>query len=139
MPTLLHPKFLSDEEEYARAEALWKQRWQQLMDETGQGESWQTPWFNTAFLDGTPFRDGNPIFSAVCPSRRLGVQVIQLDPTEHDLEFRARADTFAKGDPEEVRYLAIACVLSDETLPRAIDAVRQWIRHETVGDIRRAS
>ena len=69
MAAVLYADFLNDPEEYTRAESFWKQRWEQLMEEVGQGGSWRTPWFNTTFVNGTPFRDGNPIFSAVCPDR----------------------------------------------------------------------
>ena len=126
MSTVLYADFLNDPEEYTRAESFWKQRWEQIMEEVGQGESWRTPWFNTTFVNGTPFRDGNPIFSAVCPTRRLGVQVIQLDPTEDDLEFRAWTDTF--GDDEDaIQKLVVVCTLTDRSAEQAMDAVKRWI------------
>jgi hypothetical protein len=86
MSTVLYSNFLNDPEEYARAESFWKHHWERLLSEVGQKGTWQSPWFNTTFANGTPFRDGNPIFTAVCTSRRLGVQIIQLDPTEDDLD-----------------------------------------------------
>jgi hypothetical protein len=57
MATVLYADFLKDPEEYLRAESFWNQRWEQLMEEVGQRESWRTPWFNTTFVNGTPFRD----------------------------------------------------------------------------------
>ena len=131
MSAVLYANFLNDADEYARAESFWQRRWQQLMDESGSGDSWQTPWVNTTFLNGTPFRDGNPIFSAVCPSRRLGVRVIQLDPSEDDPEFRAWTDFF--GDDEDaVRKLVVACTLTEHSAEQTMDAIRRWITEERI-------
>ena len=36
-------------------------------------------------------------------------------------------NTFAKGEPEEIEELVISCSLSDATLSKACDLIRQWI------------
>ena len=78
---------------------------------------------NAAFADGTPFPDGNPIFSAVCPSRRLGVRVIQIGlDAESGLE--TWTDTFGE---DEVRELVITCPLTEQNLDEAIQLMRTWI------------
>ncbi|MBI3821243.1 MAG: hypothetical protein HY289_01020 [Planctomycetes bacterium] len=131
MATVLYADFLNDPEEYTRAESFWKQRWQQLMEGVGKGESWQAPWFNTTSVNGTPIRDGQSIFSAVCPSRRLGVNVIQLDPADEDLEFRAWTDTF--GDDEDaIRKLVVACTLTERSAAQAMDIIKRWITEERI-------
>lgn len=127
----LYANFLNDAEEYARTEDFWKRRWEQLLGELGQRAAWQSPWFNTTFVNGTPVGDGNPIFSAVCPSRRLGLQVIQLDPSDNDLEFRAWADTFG-ADTDAIRKLVVACTLTERSAEQAIDAMKRWITEERV-------
>src|SRR3954468_2614342 len=121
MARYLMPDFLKDPQQYEKAEAVWRQAWQDLIRRTGQLDLWKTPWLRTTFVDGTPFRDGNPIFSAICPSRRLGVQVIQLEPLQNPREITFWTDTFAEGDPEEVNKLVIACVLSHQTLLDAVN------------------
>src|ERR1043165_437284 len=127
-----HPKFLEDPNEYALAERLWQRRWSELVGYTPEGRSWQSSWLTTTFADGTPIRDGNPIFSALSADRRLGIRVIQLEPSSEP-EFSFWIDKFAAGEPEEASELVITCVLSDEALLKTLDLFRQWIRF---GEIR---
>ena len=119
--------FLSDPREYTRAEAIWRDRWRELVRTEGQESLWRDPWINTNLGDGTPFRDGNPIFSAISPYRRLGVRVIQIEPSDAPNEFHSWIDTFAKGEPEEIEELVITCALSDQTMSDAIALMKRWI------------
>src|SRR5438046_1969229 len=96
MVDFLYPNFLEDSQEYERAEALWNERWTDLVRRVGQEKLWQNPWLNTKFANGTPFRDGNPIFSAVAPKRRLGVRIIQLEPSGNPKELNVWTDTFGQ-------------------------------------------
>src|SRR5260370_40651992 len=93
----LFPNFLNDPNEYHQVETLWRERWHDLVRRVGQGQTWVTPWLTTTFADGTPFADGNTIFSAVSPDRRLGVLVIQVAPSEDSRELSVWPDTFAEG------------------------------------------
>ena len=86
----------------------------------------------TTFADGTPCRDGNPIFSAYSPSRRRGVRIIQLEPAGDARELTFWVDDFARGDPEQVKELVVSCVLSEETLPVVNELLRQWVAGEEV-------
>jgi hypothetical protein len=131
----LHPEFLNDPREYRAAAELWLQRWQELVRATGERWCWESPWLNTTFADGTSQADGNPIFSAVCPSRRLGIRVIQLPPSNVP-EFDFWTDVFAQGQPGETRELVISCVLSADTLAHAIDLMNQWVTEEAVEILR---
>jgi len=133
MHDYLYPKFLEDAHEYVAAERLWQSRWSDLLRYTPEGHSWKSPWLATAFADGTPMRDGNPIFSAVSPNERLGVRVIQLEPASNDRGFSFWVDKFAKDQPEELSELVITYVMTDENLLKALDLIRQWIRF---GEIR---
>jgi hypothetical protein len=128
----LFARFLSDPQEYKQAEMLWRARWGDLVHRVGQEWLWKTPWANTYSVNGTPIQDGNPIFSAISPRRRLGIRVIQLDPLDNPREIDAWTDTFAKGLPEAVRELVISCVLTDQTLLDAQDLMKQWITEEKV-------
>jgi hypothetical protein len=103
-----------------------------VIERTGEKALWQVPWLNTTFADGTPCRDGNPIFSAVCPARRLGVRVIQREPAGNPRELNYWIDTFAQGEPEAIRELVISCVLTEETVVDALDLMNQWITAEEV-------
>jgi hypothetical protein len=127
MASFLFPEFLNDPEQYQQAQDLWLRTWNELIAEVGQVPLWQSPFYATTFADGTPCRDGNPIFSAVNPSRRLGVRVIQFEPTHEVEELVSWLDTFAAGEPEEVKELVISCSLSDVTLSKARDLIRQWM------------
>ena len=131
--------FLNDPAKYAQAEAIWRERWDTVLRELGQQDQWQTPWINTVGNDGTPFRDGNPIFSAVCSARHLGVRVIQVEPVGDSHEFTSWIDTFAEGDPDAIKELVIHCVLSDATLREAETLIKGWIDQETRMESRRAS
>lgn len=121
------PDFLSEPEQYQQAQDLWLRAWNELVAEAGQASLWQVPLYATTFVDGTPCRDGDPIFSAADPVRRIGVRVIQFEPTGDAGELVFWRNTFAKGEPEEIEELVISCSLTDETLAKACDLIRQWI------------
>jgi hypothetical protein len=122
--------FRTDPAQYDKAESVWRDFWQKITRELGQEELWKTPWMNTHFNDGTPFRDGNPIFTAICPARHLGVRVIQVEPEDEFDEITAWTDTFGEGEPDAVKELVIHCVLSNATLATADDLMKRWIRDE---------
>jgi hypothetical protein len=123
----LFPDFLRDPREYGQARTLWVERWEELVRSAGQAAAWESPFYTTKYVDGTPCRDGNPIFSAGDPVRRIGVRVIQFEPTGDAGELVSWRNTFAKGEPEEIEELVISCSLTDETLSKACDLIRQWI------------
>jgi hypothetical protein len=127
MAHFLFPDFLTDPQQYEQAEGLWLKTWKELADEVGQAQLWQAPFYTTTFVDGTPCRDGDPIFSAVNPTRQLGVRIIQFEPPGDVEEIVSWLDTFAEGEPEEVRELVISCSLTDSTLLKARDLIRQWL------------
>jgi hypothetical protein len=127
MPKNLLPNFLHDAAEYQQAEAMWRNQWDALVRSVGQEKTWQTPWLNTNFANGEPFCDGNPIFSAVCLSRRLGVCVVQAEPGDDSSEFTSWTDTFGAGEADPIKELVIHCVLSDENLRSAAELMKNWI------------
>jgi hypothetical protein len=129
----LFPNFLTDPDEYHRAVTLWRERWDELVRRVGQERQWVTPWLTTTFANGTPFADGNPIFSAVTPDRRLGVRVIQVEISEEPRELSFWTDTFAEGEPEAIKELVITCALTPQTLGDCLALMKRWITKEDVG------
>jgi hypothetical protein len=131
--------FLNNPAEYAQAETIWRERWESLLKDLDEQEGWKAPWVNTSSNDGTPFRDGNPIFSAISPSRRLGVRVIQVEPGDDPNELNAWTDVFGEGEPDAINELVVHCVLSEATLGKAAELIKKWITDQATGQSRRAS
>jgi hypothetical protein len=123
----LFPNFFNDPNEYRLAETLWREKSHELVRRVGQERQWVTPWLQTTFANWTPFADGNPIFSAVAPNRRLGVRVVQVDPCQELRELSTWTDTFAEGEPEAINELVIACALTPQTLDETLALMEQWI------------
>lgn len=123
---LLFPRFLDAAAEYDATEAFWSGVWSGIIAETGAPPGdWRSPWFENVSGDGTKFRDGNPIFSAVCDRRKLGVRILQFIPEPGDITADHWTDT--AGDPDEggtVKELVISCAL----YPSALPVVRGWLR-----------
>ncbi len=127
MDKYLFRNFLSDPAEYAQAEALWNERWNQRRECARDPDEWKTPWLSTAFADGTRSCDGNPIFSAFSPLCRRGIRVIQLEPPADPRDPYYWIDAFDKGGPEKIDELVISCALTRETLFDAMDMMSQWM------------
>jgi hypothetical protein len=129
MTPYLFPNFLNDPHEYEQAESLWRQNWIHLISSVDHEGLWQSPWLNTHFANGEPFRDGNPIFSAVAHNRQIGIRVIQVDP-EEPTDLSHWIDVFADGEPDSIRELVITCALTNEALVGAMNLMKQWITEE---------
>ena len=127
MEYYLFRNFLADPAEYARAEALWRERWEELREHAKDRDEWKTPWLSTSFAGGIPCRDGNPIFSAVSALHRRGVRVIQLQPSAEPRELHFWIDTFDEGGPHQIDELVISCALTRGTLIDAMNLMSQWV------------
>jgi len=126
MVSYLFPNFLRNAGEYDQAARFWQEQWDDLISRLGESELWQTPWLGTTFANGSASRDGNPIFSAVSHSRRLGIRIIQVEPQENPREIAFWTDRFDDGE-DAIDELVIACVLTHQTLTDALDIMTQWI------------
>jgi hypothetical protein len=125
----LFRRFLADPGEYAQAEDYWRRLWEQLARFSGQQHEWRYPWIRTTYADGTPFRDGDPIFSAWSPSRKLGVRVIQNEPQDEELELNCWLDLLGdEWSGGKVRTLVISCALSRQAADLAWDLILSWMR-----------
>jgi len=77
MDALLFPNFLTDANEYQQAENLLVDLWKDVESvSVCQEDTWVYPWLNTIAVDGTPLRDGDPIFSAWCPAQKRAIRVV---------------------------------------------------------------
>src|SRR5262249_6302418 len=93
----------------------------------------------TAYADGTPFQDGDPIFSAWSPARKLGIRVIQNAPQRQALELDYWSETIGdEWSGGAVRTLDIACALSREASDLAAELILSWLREGRVS-VRRSS
>jgi hypothetical protein len=119
-------RFLADAAEYEAAQARWRGLWDRIIATEKPEAEWKVPWFASKFADGTPMRDGNPIFSAVSPTLQRGVRILQHEPTSDQLELDYWLDTF--GSDQAVSELVISCALSEQAEQRAADLIRPWIR-----------
>jgi hypothetical protein len=134
MVTKLFTNFLAEPVEYARAEAYWRGRWDALVKFAGQEGEWQVPWLRTTFADGTPFYTGDPMFSAICRDRGLGVRVIQYEPRPDDeVEWDMWVEWFGEEAEDRVRTLVVSCALSEEAVSLVADAIYSWM---TTGAVR---
>jgi hypothetical protein len=129
MPKLLYPSFLSDPNEYQQAEAYWQKMWALVLRRAGQTEEWQSPWLTNRYADGTPCPDGNPIFTAVHQGRRLGVRVIQeSEGKPDDIGLDWWVDFVGEeSEPDAIRELVIACVLSEQTESVVSQLLYEWV------------
>jgi hypothetical protein len=132
MPNPLFQNFLKDPGEYKKAEACWQKEWRRLIERAGEQHLWKTQWLNTTFSDGTKFFDGNPIFSALCSSRRLRIRVIQREQIGNAPDLQFWIDTFGDEEQNTIRELVISCVLTQETLNEALELMHQWITDEEI-------
>jgi hypothetical protein len=131
----LFPHYLEDPKEYEQAERLWVQKWSDLTKRLGHQKQWKVPWFENKFGNGEPCLDGNPIFSAIDRRRRLVVRILQMPyAARGEPDFTFWTDTFAKGDPEELDELVIACILSDDTLAKATELMTKWAKNGSLED-----
>jgi hypothetical protein len=132
----LYPNFLADDRAYSSTEAAWADLWTRVVRRAGQAALWRAPWLNTHFANGTPFRDGDPIFSAVDDGRQMGVRVIQLEPeTPDDEHLEWRVDSVGEWSaPDSVRTLVVSCVLSVATRASVHGLFYDWVVRGEVPD-----
>ncbi len=127
MANNLFPNFLVDAGQYEESERFWEDLWGRIDPRDRERFGWTFPWLGT----GSPqIKDGNPIFSAVSPTLRRGVRVIQEEPIGSELDVQAWLDAFGgdADDPDRVDELVISCVLSDESSRIALELMSRWVR-----------
>lgn len=122
--------FLNDPGEYDCAVAFWQKLVREVLEKRFGREEW-CEWLNTKFVDGTPFRDGNPIASFVSKPKRRGIKIIQLSEVQpHKID--ASVQIFALGDDEEMPYLEIRCFLTLEAAELSKQLIAAWVGEDEV-------
>ncbi len=127
----IFPDFLRDNRVYGRTEGYWVELWRQVNPDFQAQFGWQQPWFQPL---PRLLSEGNPIFSAVSPTLRRGIRIIQFEPTSPRAEIVAYPDTFGGPyyDPSAIRELVISCALSDVTSQMALSLMQPWIVGKSV-------
>jgi hypothetical protein len=122
MTNILYPRFLEDQQDYETAVNYWTGLFKSLMEE--KSYSWQ-PYMKNQFGDGTPIRDGNPIFNAFVPETGRAVRIIQHPPAPKDSFIHWKNSTeWADGTP--FTELVISLILTETTEAKAKAALREW-------------
>jgi hypothetical protein len=129
---VLFPEFLDNPSQYHQAETFWKTQWQDVVRGRDDEDDWEVPWLRNTFANGAPCLDGNPIFSAICRPKRIAVRVIQVRSLNDEDQFSFWTDTYATGEPKEIRELVLSCVLTERTVYYCLDAISQWIDSQEV-------
>lgn len=122
MDDFLFADFLDDHATYAAAEAWWQARLVFL-------DGHCAPYLRTAFANGQPFYDGNPIVNLADRNAGKAARIVQQCPREfgHDYTSFEQAIELADGDGHRpAREKIIVLTLTRETAQRAEDALRAW-------------
>lgn len=128
MAEILFASFLEDEETYDEAAVYWQKQFEMLLEDF---EYEYELYLNTVMADGTPLRDGNPIFNAYLPVIHRAVRIIQEEPEEPAEYSRWIHETEdAEGEPFE--ELVVSLVLTEETLELALEDIRLWVMGEAI-------
>jgi hypothetical protein len=123
MSAILYKNFLSDRAEYQTSVQFWASFFDELLSSYGYTHE---PYLNTTAVDGTPLRDGNPIFHAYIPAIDRAVRIIQEEP-EEPVDFAAWANATEWPDGRPLHELVISLVLTAETQALAAQAIRDWL------------
>ena len=122
MNDFLFAAFLEDQAVYAAAVAWWHAR---LAFLDGQC----TPYLRTAFANGQPFYDGNPIVNLADRHAGKAARIVQQCPREcgHGYTSFEQAIELADGDGHRpAQEKIIVLTLTQATAQRAEDELRAW-------------
>jgi hypothetical protein len=79
---------LADRDESAVLEDCLKEFFLRSLAQTGaEPGDWTIPFFTTSFADGTPFCDGNPVFSAANENKKVLLRVVLDDQAAEPFEY----------------------------------------------------
>lgn len=122
MDDFLFADFLDDHAAYAAVQAWWRVRLAFL-------DGRCAPYLRTAFANGQPFYDGNPIANLADRNAGKAARIVQQCPREfgHNYTSFEQAIELADGDGHRTaREKVIVLTLTQATARRAEDELRAW-------------
>jgi hypothetical protein len=124
----MYDNFLEDNETYIKLEAFWFHFFESILRENNIANTdWQYPFYNTAYVDGSKFFDGNPIFSAKSLVENKSVRIIQEERETKEGVYTYWVEEKEGPNPQ----LVIVCELSDKIIDEIKRLLTQWL----LGDI----
>lgn len=123
MIKLIHPKFLEAAHRYEAAAQYWAQRFEEALPPEGYTYK---PYMDNAFGNGTPIRDGNPIFNALVPETGRAVRIIQHPPAPK-ASFLTWKNETEQADGTPFTELVISLILTEKTEAQAVEAMKAWL------------
>lgn len=123
-----HTEFARGADYYTVAQRYWEVIFARAVDVAALCGASHADW--KMHVDYNPARDGNPIFTARCRVRNLGVRIIQETPREFEPNFDWWIDLSGDlGDPRFLRELSIVIAPGRYTTHKAISLLTTWIRY----------
>lgn len=114
---------IENEQAYTQAEQHWKALFDSMTEALGFTHY---AYMANAFADGTPIRDGNPIFTAYIPEVGRAVRIIQEPPADEP-DFAAWLNDTEHPDGRPFTELVISLVLTETAQAQALGFIEQWI------------
>ncbi|MCC7681976.1 hypothetical protein [Janthinobacterium sp. FW305-128] len=123
MNDFLFADFLEDQAAYAAAEAYWQAR---LAFLDGQC----APYLRTAFANGQPFYDGNPIVNLADRNAGKAARIVQQCPQECGPCYTSFGQAIelagSDGQHRPAQEMVIVLTLTEDSAQRAVDELRDW-------------
>ncbi len=126
MAKLLFEDFLENKDTYHAVEQMWKEFFDAFAEKHGFS---YRPYLKTTYINGVPFYNGNPIFTAFNEAINRAIRIIQINKEEAgDLHISGWVDTFElEEDQPPIHELVISLVLSEEAKAIAEQFIHAWL------------
>ena len=122
MNDFLFADFLEDHAVYAAAEAYWQARLAFL-------DSQCAPYLRTAFANGQPFYDGNPIVNLADRNAGKAARIVQQCPQEFGpcyTSFGQAIELAGSDGHRPAQEKIIVLTLTEDSAQKAVDELRDW-------------
>lgn len=122
MNDFLFADFLEDHAVYAAAEAYWQARLAFL-------DSQCAPYLRTAFSNGQPFYDGNPIVNLADRNAGKAARIVQQCPQEFGpcyTSFGQAIELAGSDGHRPAQEKIIVLTLTEDSAQKAVDELRDW-------------
>jgi hypothetical protein len=122
MNDFLFADFLEDQAAYAAAEAYWQARLAFL-------DGLCVPYLRTAFANGQPFYDGNPIVNLADRNAGKAARIVQQCPQEFGpcyTSFEQAIELAGSDGHRPAQEKIIVLTLTEDSAQKAVDELRAW-------------